>query len=144
MADNLSISTAGGGTATVATDDVGTVHHQRFKTGFGVDGSYGDVTPANPLPAREPQSGTAALTSVTSSASTGTLKAANTARLGMIVVNESTATLYIAYATAASLIAYTVAVPPSYTWEMPRPIYTGDLAAIWSAANGAARVTELT
>jgi hypothetical protein len=48
MADNVAI-TAGAGT-TVATDDIGGVHHQRVKMGWGADGSYGDVSAAAPLP----------------------------------------------------------------------------------------------
>jgi hypothetical protein len=91
----------------------------------------------------EQPTGTATLTSVASSASTGVLLAAKAARRGAVIVNESTAVLYLAYAATASLTAYTYAVPAGSTFEMPRPAYTGAISGIWSAANGSARVTEL-
>jgi hypothetical protein len=92
---------------------------------------------------------TSALANVTASTSSQTLAAANAGRKGLIVVNDSTAALYIAYAGTATTTAYTYYVPGSqngvpYTWEMPRPPYTGALSATWSGATGAARVTELT
>lgn len=48
MADNTT-TPIGPGTA-IATDEIGGVHHQRAKIGFGADGSYGDVSPTNRLP----------------------------------------------------------------------------------------------
>lgn len=48
MADNVPITPGSG--ADIATDDIGGVQHQRIKVGFGVDGSYGDVSSSNPLP----------------------------------------------------------------------------------------------
>ena len=47
MADNVPITPGSG--ADIATDDIGGVQHQRIKVGFGVDGSYGDVSSSNPL-----------------------------------------------------------------------------------------------
>ena len=50
MADNLSISTAGG-TITLGTDEISSVHYQRNKLIFGVDGvNDGDVAQTLPLP----------------------------------------------------------------------------------------------
>jgi hypothetical protein len=50
MADNIAI-TAGSGT-TIATDDIGGTHYQRVKQGFGADGTYTEVSTANPYPVR--------------------------------------------------------------------------------------------
>jgi hypothetical protein len=59
MADNTQINVGSGGDI-IATDDLGSgIKVQRQKVGFGVDGSYADVTPANPLPVV--QTGTPAL-----------------------------------------------------------------------------------
>lgn len=50
MADNLTISTAGG-TITLGTDEISSVHYQRNKLFFGVDGANdGDVSQTLPLP----------------------------------------------------------------------------------------------
>lgn len=47
MADNLTAPAAG---ASLATDEIGSVHYPRSKVGFGEDGSYADVSSSNPLP----------------------------------------------------------------------------------------------
>lgn len=95
------------------------------------------------LQVNESQAGTAALTSVASSASTGSLVAARTLRKGLVIVNESTANLYVAYAATASLTAYSYKVAAAATLEMPQPVYNGAVSGIWDAANGNARITEL-
>lgn len=48
MADNVAI-TAGSGT-TIATDEVGSAHHQKVKVEFGENGTATEVSAANPLP----------------------------------------------------------------------------------------------
>lgn len=45
--DNI---TAPGVGAIIATDQIGTTHYPRSKTGFGVEGEYADVSAENPLP----------------------------------------------------------------------------------------------
>jgi hypothetical protein len=45
MADNVAI-TAGVGTS-IATDDISSVHYQRFKWGVGPDGKYTEIQPAS-------------------------------------------------------------------------------------------------
>lgn len=85
----------------------------------------------------------ATLSNVSSSASNGTLLAENTDRIGMLVVNDSTATLYLKYGATASTTSYSVRMEPGSYWEMPQPIYTGQIDGIWSSADGAARITEL-
>lgn len=49
MADNV-ITDPGTGGATLATDDIGGVHHQRVKVQYGVDGAATDVSNSNPMP----------------------------------------------------------------------------------------------
>lgn len=93
-----------------------------------------------------PSSATAALSSVGASTGAGgvQLLASNANRKGMYVFNESTAVLYLAFAGSASASAYTVQVAANGFFEMPTsPIYTGAIFGIWSAANGNARVTEM-
>jgi hypothetical protein len=49
MADNTTLNPGTGGD-NIASDDIGGVKYQRIKAGFGADGSYADVSEANPLP----------------------------------------------------------------------------------------------
>lgn len=88
---------------------------------------------------------TATRSNVASSASSVAIAAANTSRKGLLITNDSTQVLYLAYgATAASATSYTVQLAPGAYWEMPSPLYTGAMTGIWASANGNARITELT
>lgn len=90
---------------------------------------------------RQAASGTQA--SVASSATSVTILAANSNRLGAAVYNDSTQILYLLLAaTTASTSAYSVQVASQGYYEVPSN-YTGQLTGIWAAANGNARVTEL-
>lgn len=90
--------------------------------------------------------GTGTLSSVSAAASSTSLLAANSARLGAIVYNDSTATLYLGLTSGTvSTTAYTVQLPAGAVYELSRDLgYTGALTGIWSSATGAARLTELT
>lgn len=89
--------------------------------------------------------GGASLANVTNAVASSTLCAANTARRGLLVVNDSaSATLYLKYGATASATSFSVSIPPGGNWSMPAPIYTGIVDCIASAAVGTARVTELT
>lgn len=86
---------------------------------------------------------TAALTNVASSASSVSILASNANRIGAVVCNDSTAILYLKFGATASATSYTVQMQPNDYFETPFG-YTGAIDGIWSAANGNARVTELT
>ena len=86
----------------------------------------------------------ATLANVASSASNGTLLASNTSRRGAMVHNDSTQVLYLKYGATASTTSYTVKVPADGYFEFPAPTYTGIVDGIWAAANGNARLTEIT
>ena len=87
---------------------------------------------------------TATLTNATGSATSATILAANTSRMGVILVNDSTATLYLKFGATASATSFTYKLDPGMTWEMAAPLYTGAIDGIWTAAAGAARITEQT
>jgi hypothetical protein len=81
---------------------------------------------------------------IASAAASTVLAPANPFRRGLTVFNESTATLFLALAPAASLTVYTVQVVAGAYYELQgMPLYRGIVSGIWSAANGAALVTEL-
>ncbi|HET8686448.1 MAG TPA: hypothetical protein VFM18_07260 [Methanosarcina sp.] len=91
------------------------------------------------------QAGTAMLTNVTSSTSSVTILNANTARLGMLIVNDTNQPMYIAFAATASTTSYSVLLQAGDTYESGAMIYTGQVTAIWTGTpTGAARVTEFT
>lgn len=87
---------------------------------------------------------TSSVTSVASSATSVTLLASNTARKGATVFNDSTAILYLKFGATASATSYTVQIAAGGYYEFPGPtVYSGVVDGIWSAANGNARLTEL-
>lgn len=91
-------------------------------------------------------SATATQSAVADSATSVTILASNSARLGASVANDSTVTLYLRLsATAATTTAYTVAVVANAYYEVPFR-YTGAITGIWASDpnTGAARVTEFT
>lgn len=137
----VSGSFTGGGTPTgpAGTPNAAVVTVQGIAGGTAQPVS-GTVT-ANPPTA--PATGTP--TNVASSATSVTVLAANVARQGATVYNDSTAILYLLLSTGgtASTTAYTVQVPAQGYYEVPFR-YTGALIGIWASAAGSARVTEIT
>ena len=91
---------------------------------------------------------TATVTSVAASASSVQLRAANTARLGIVIANTGTlGTIYLLFGSGtASATNFTYSIPPLGSFTMSSPIYTGAIQGIWSTTTGAgpAVVTELT
>lgn len=90
------------------------------------------------------QSQTANLTSPAASASTAVLVAASANRKGVIITNEGSTILYLAFAATASTSAYTVQVPATtgqFTLD-PTSGYGGPISGIWAGSpTGNARVT---
>jgi hypothetical protein len=112
----------------------------------------GPVTDAEIRATPLPVSGTVAVSgpsgattaNVAAAITTNTVLAANAARRGATVWNDSTAILYLRFGTfGASPTTATVKLVADAYFEVPFG-YTGAIQGIWAAANGAARVTELT
>lgn len=145
MADNITVSVFGGGSASMATDDIGSVHFERVKLTLGADGANdGDVSSANPMPVKELRAATTAVTSVGDSATSVTLLASNAARLGATIANDSSAVLYVKLGATASTSSYTVKMTQDAYYEVPFG-YTGVIDGIWASdAGGNARITEVT
>lgn len=89
------------------------------------------------------KSDTATLTNVASSATSVTLLASNTARIGAQIYNDSTQICFVKFGTTASSTSFTVALASAVYYEVPAG-YTGRIDGIWVSANGNARVTEIT
>ena len=101
------------------------------------------ISPNNTVTVKQTLSGTGTLSNVSGSASSVTLLAANTSRIGASFYNDSTANLYLKTGTTASATSYNVLLYPNDYWEAPFG-YTGRVDGIWSAAAGACRVVEYT
>jgi len=117
-------------------------------TSFAANGDYSphavDVQGRRYVTMKAPA---ATLSNVSGSASSVTVLAANTGRLGATVTNDSSALLYLKLGATASTTSYTVvlagnASAPFAYYELPFG-YTGIIDGIWSSATGTARVTEL-
>jgi hypothetical protein len=96
---------------------------------------------ATSLPVTIASSSTPVLTNVTGSSSSVTLLAANAARVGATIFNDSSANLYIKPGTTASTTSFTVLMLPNSYYEVPFG-YIGRIDGIWASATGNARVTE--
>ena len=84
---------------------------------------------------------TGVLTNVASSTSSGVLFFSNTRNLNRVIVNDSSATLFVCLSfTAASATNYTFKLAPGATQVIEN--YGGPISGIWDAANGFARCTE--
>lgn len=84
-----------------------------------------------------------ALSRVASSATDVTILAANDARKGALVYNESTAVLYLALSIVTSdATHYSVQVPASGSFILGDGDYIGVIKGFWASANGSAVVTE--
>lgn len=105
----------------------------------------GNTANTTPWLVDQATSSTSAVTSVSGSATSVSLLAANTSRKGALFFNDSTATLYLKLGTTASTSSYTVQIGSNAYFELPdTKIYTGAIDGIWSSAAGAVRITELT
>jgi hypothetical protein len=81
-------------------------------------------------------------TTVAASATSVTLVAENTNRVGVTITNDSVAVLYLKLGVTASTTSYTVQLQRYDYYEVPYG-YRGRIDGIWSAATGNARITEL-
>lgn len=95
------------------------------------------------LPTTVSPAPTGTLSNVASSATNVTLLAANAARRGATLYNDSTQVCYVKFGTTASNTSYTVRLSSQDYYEVPFG-YTGRIDGIWAAANGSMRVTEIT
>lgn len=88
-----------------------------------------------------PKPGTCTSSTVAASVASVSLLAANAARVEFTVWNASTAIMYLDFDATATTADYAVRIDPSGYFESPVS-YTGQVSAIWSAANGSALVRD--
>ena len=111
--------------------------------GTGVEDNFVEVNTDGSLNVANVKSTANAVTSVVASVTSVTLLATNAARKGATIYNDSTATLYLKLGATASVTSHTLQMIKNSYYEIPFN-YTGIIDAIWAAANGSARISELT
>lgn len=115
----------------------------------GVDGAglvrYILVTTAGAVRTSPGAAPTATLANKNYSGSNQTLAAANAARLGLLVFNDTDGALFLKYGATATTSSFTVKIAAGGYWEMPTPLWAGIVDGIGTGGStGATRVTELT
>lgn len=88
---------------------------------------------------------TSAVTSVVSAATSTSILTSNANRRMAIMVNDSDKNVYVKLGATASTTSFSYKLAPGQTLELPIPVYTGAIDAIWETSpTGSMRVTEIT
>ncbi len=88
------------------------------------------------------KSSASSVTQVNASATSVTLAALNTNRLGLTIFNKSSSNCYVKLGATASTSSFTVIIFPQGAYEVPEK-WVGRVDAIWDSATGFAMVTEM-
>jgi hypothetical protein len=91
-----------------------------------------------------PRATTVVDVSLASDTTSAQLLAANANRIGLTLTNTDANAVYVYFGTTAVATKFTVKIPADGYYEMPQPIYTGRIDALW-AGNGSGSLigTEL-
>jgi hypothetical protein len=110
--------------------------------------TLGSKSNALALATVDPKSATPTGSTVAASASSVTVLAANSARIGCTIINDSTANAWVNFGATASSTAFVAEMLGSATFphaSLTCPAdYTGQITMIWASATGNARVNERT
>ncbi|MGI0058128.1 MAG: hypothetical protein ACREBJ_00025 [Nitrosotalea sp.] len=99
-------------------------------------------SPNSPFTFTPAKPSTSTTANVPGSATNVNLLPSNGFRLGATIYNDSNALMYLKMGAVASTTDYTIKMFPLSYYEVPYG-YTGQIDAIWSVANGHARIDEL-
>lgn len=103
-----------------------------------------NIVSPDPLPIINASVAISTITRVNSAVTSHLLVAANLSRKGLLLYNDGTAQQFVKFGTISSGVDFTVRLTSQGYFEMPYPIYTGQIDVISSSVNGAIQVTELT
>lgn len=136
----FSLAQAGGSSSNVTVSNLPTLGQKTMAGSLPV----ALASDQSPVPTDFSAAANGVQTSVAGSAASVTLLAANAARKGAFIVNDSTVNLYVRLqAAAASTANYSVKLGPGDTLTLSRGDYAGEIRGIWDSATGNARVTEI-
>lgn len=137
--------TASSVTLLAGTNNIGDVDILSIAAGDNNIGNVDIVTAPtlsiNPIIATQ-----AATTSLGATVAAQTVAALNANRLGLYVFNEvESGFMYLRYGANASAGSYSIRIAAGGFWEMPQPIFTGQITAAFSVSTTtSAKVTEVT
>lgn len=80
---------------------------------------------------------------VSASASNVTLLSSNSSRKMATFYNDSAFRLFLKFGATATSSSFTVRIDSQGYYELPVPVYTGQIDGIWTGATGAVRISEL-
>jgi hypothetical protein len=84
------------------------------------------------------------VTSVSAAATSTSILATNSSRRMAIMVNDADKNAYVKLGTTASTSSFSYKLTPGQTLELPTPVYTGAIDAIWDTSpTGSMRITEI-
>ena len=86
----------------------------------------------------------AVVTSIASTIGTVVLAAAQSRRVSLSIYNNSTNPLFMKMGSGAKTTDFTLMMVGSGYYEIPQPIYNGQLTGVWATANGTVLITETT
>jgi hypothetical protein len=137
--------TASSVTILAGTNNIGDVDILSIAAGDNNIGNVDIVTAPtlsiNPIIATQ-----ATTTSLGATVAAQTVAALNANRLGLYVFNEvESGFMYLRYGANASAASYSIRIAAGGFWEMPQPIFTGQITAAFSVSTTtSAKVTEVT
>lgn len=106
--------------------------------------NIGDVDVASLPPVVATTYSTSSVTSVVSAAVSTSILASNANRRMAILFNDCDKAVYVRLGATASTTSFSYKLSPAQTLELPIPLYTGAIDAIWDATpTGSMRVTEI-
>lgn len=100
-------------------------------------------TPSTPVYVVQTSTSSTAIKSVSASASSTSIVSSSATRIGLLIYNDSSFDMYLAFSGTASTSLYTVKIMAGGYYEVPAPFYSGNISAVWTGATGAAMVTEV-
>lgn len=149
---NVTLNLGAGG-ASCGTDSAGGIDYQIVKVGHSAAGvAPTQTSTTNPLPVAPQVGATGTHANVAENIASTTLIAANAARLGWSIYNDSDSAVNIKFGAAASATSFAIRLlPRGFTShrDFGGAVYTGIIVGIWDSAPGtaghvSARTMELT
>jgi hypothetical protein len=127
----------------LVTDGVDTAEVVNAAPGAGAFGLV--VRIAGTVPTSIAQPATSTVTSVAMTAVVATILVANATRMGVILWNDGNNNVFVKLGAGATTASFTVRLASKSEWELPFPVYTGQITGICAAALTATMLaTELT
>lgn len=84
----------------------------------------------------------AEVTTVPASTSSVVLFTSNLERVQGLIYNNSTSALFLKFGSVVTPSDFSVRIPPKFYYELPIPVFFGEIHGVWDVANGDAKITK--